>query len=622
MPMVDRPGMRPVRMGDLSAERTLAEGGVRYVRALEALGDYPRSLIDRLRHWADETPERSFLADRVDGGDWRHSSYAQTLEKARAIAQFILDRDLSAERPIVVLSGNSMEHALVGLGAMMAGVPYAPVSPAYSLISKDHAKLKHIFDLLTPGLVFTGEGAPFEPALADVMKPDIDLVVARNPAPGFPSTSFDAMIATPATDAVEAADAAVTGDTIAKFLFTSGSTGLPKAVINTQRMLCANQVMIGHALAFLNDEPPIFVDWLPWNHTAGGNHNFGIVLHHGGTLYVDDGTPTPGGIAKTVRNLTEIAPTIYFNVPKGYEMLVEHLGQNEALRANFFSRVKLMQYAGAGLGQHVLDSLEEQAVAAVGEKIMMITGYGSTETAPFALSPTWPLEQAGEIGLPAAGLELKLVPNEEKLELRLRGPSVTPGYWRMPEQTTGSFDEEGFYRIGDALKFVDEDDVDRGFRFDGRVSEDFKLSTGTWVNMAGVRAALVKAFAPYVRDAVLTGLNLDHIGALLLLDVDAARRIAPELAGADEATIARHAAVRKLFADRLIQLAKQSTGSSNRVERAIILEEPPSIDAHEVTDKGSINQRAVIANRPGLVEDLYAEPVPDHVLDSRMAKST
>lgn len=619
MPMVDRPGMRPVRMGDLSAERIPGEGGVRYVRALEALDDYPRSLIDRLRHWAAEAPERSFLADRVDGGQWRHSSYAGTLEKARAIAQFILDRDLSAERPIVVLSGNSMEHALLALGAMMAGVPYAPVSPAYSLISKDHAKLKHIFDLLTPGLVFTAEGAPFKAALDDVMKPDIELVTARAPLPG--AISFDEMVATPPTDAVDAADAAVTGDTIAKFLFTSGSTGLPKAVINTQRMLCANQVMISHALAFLNDEPPVFVDWLPWNHTAGGNHNFGIVLHHGGTFYIDDGNPTPAGIAKTVRNLTEVAPTIYFNVPKGYEMLVEHLAGNKALRDKFYSRVKLMQYAGAGLAQHVLDALEELAVETVGEKIMMITGYGSTETAPFAMTSTWPLERTGEIGLPAAGLELKLVPNEEKLELRLRGPSLTPGYWRMPDKTAESFDEEGFYKIGDAVKFIDPEDVNCGFTFDGRVTEDFKLSTGTWVNLAGVRGAIVKAFAPYVRDAVLTGLNRDHIGALLLLDLDAARKIAPDLAGADEATIARHAAVRALFADRLAQLAKQSTGSSNRVERAIILEEPPSIDAHEVTDKGSINQRAVIANRADLVEDLYTEPVPDHVLDSRAANS-
>ena len=383
MPLIDLPGMRPVRMGDLSAELVRAEDGVCYVRAREALGDYPRSMTDRLRHWASGEPDRVFMADRVDRGEWRRITYAETLAAARAIAQFILERDLSADRPIVVLSGNSVEHGLIALGAMMAGVPYAPVSPAYSLVSKDHAKLKHIFDLLTPGLVFSAEGAPFEAALADVMKPDIELVTARKPAAGFDNISFDDVLATTPSAAVEASDASVTGDTIAKFLFTSGSTGLPKAVINTQRMLCANQVMIGHALAFLGDEPPVFVDWLPWNHTAGGNHNFGIVLHHGGTLHIDDGNPTPAGIAKTVRNLSEVAPTIYFNVPKGYEMLVEHLSRDETLRRNFYSRVKLLQYAGAGLAQHVLDSLEELAVETIGEKITLITGYGSTETAPF-----------------------------------------------------------------------------------------------------------------------------------------------------------------------------------------------------------------------------------------------
>ncbi len=614
MPVVTAPGMRPVRMGENSVETTRGADGVLYVKSRFPLGGHARSMTDSLRRWAKEAPDRVFLADRGPDGAWRKVTYAQALEKARSIAQFILDRGLSAERPIVVLSGNSVEHGLIALGAMMAGVPFAPVSPAYSLVSKDHEKLKHIFSLLTPGLVFAADGKPFEPALKSVMTPDIGLVVARNPAAGFASETFDDMLATVPTEAVEKADAAVDPDAPAKFLFTSGSTGMPKAVINTQRMMTCNQVMISTAMEFLKEEPPVLVDWLPWNHTAGGNHNFGIALTNGGTLWIDDGAPTPAGIDKTVRNLTEIAPTLYFNVPKGYEMLCEHLSRNEALRKRFFSRVQILQYAGASLSKHVWDTLERLATETVGEKIMIITGYGSTETAPFAFTTTWPVGQPGEVGLPSPDIEVKLVENIGKLELRLKGPNITPGYWRQPDKTAECFDEEGFYKIGDALKFVDPDDVSKGFIFDGRVTEDFKLSTGTWVNMAGVRTGLIAAFAPYVRDAVLTGLDRNHIGALLFLDLDAARRIAPELAVADEEHFAVHPAVRLIFQERLDELAKKSTGSSNLVARAIICDRPPAIDAHEITDKGSINQRAVMAARPGLVEDLYTDPPPPHVL--------
>jgi feruloyl-CoA synthase len=614
MPLVDIDGMRAVRMGELSAAMTRESDGTTRIRSRLPLGDYPRSMIDCLDDWAVRAPERVFLADRGPDGNWRKVTYVEAREKSRAIASYLLRQGLGEERPIVILSGNSIEHGLVALGAMRAGIPYAPVSPAYSLLSQDHAKLRHIFDLLRPGLVFAAEGAPFARALDAVMTPDMRLVVAREPVAGRDSVDFEALTSEPVSAAVEKANAAVSGDTIAKFLFTSGSTGAPKAVINTQRMLCCNQVIISAALAFLRDEPPVLVDWLPWNHTAGGNHNVGIALYNGGSLYIDDGNPTPAGIARTVRNLEDVAPTLYFNVPKGYEMLCEHLGSNERLRQNLFSRVKLLQYAGAGLSQHVWDTLETMAERTIGERVMIITGYGSTETAPFASTTTWPVGRPGEVGLPAPGLELKLVPTDGKLQLRLKGPSITPGYWRQPEKTQECFDEEGFYRIGDALKFVDPEDVNKGLLFDGRISEDFKLSTGTWVNMAAVRAAIVRAFAPYVRDAVLTGLNRNHIGALLLLDPDAARRIAPEPPGASEADIAAHPQVRSIFMERLEKLAETATGSSNFVARAVILDSPPSADRNEVTEKGSINQGAVMAARAHLVEDLYADPCPPHVL--------
>ena len=611
------PALRPVRMGELGVTAREGAGGVRYLAAKAPLPPHPRTMAEALERHAAVAPDRLFLADRGPDGEWRRLTYAETLAKTRAVAQFLIDRGLSAERPLVILSGNSIEHALLALGAQMAGIAFAAISPAYSLVSSDFAKLRYIVSLLTPGLVFTADREPFARALAAIEAEAIGLVVARGDMAG--ATAFEDVLATRATDAVDAAHAAVTGDTVAKFLFTSGSTGMPKAVVNTHRMVTCNQAMIAHALAFLTDEPPVMVDWLPWNHTAGGNHNFGIALFNGGTLFIDDGAPTPAGIAKTVRNLEEVAPTLYFNVPKGYEMLADHLERNERLRQSFFSRLKLMQYAGAGLSQHVWDALHRIAEEETGERVMIITGYGSTETAPFASTTTWPVGRPGEVGLPAPGLELKLVPDGEKLELRLKGPSITPGYWRQPDKTAESFDEEGFYRIGDALKFVDPDDPQRGLLFDGRVSEDFKLDTGTWVNMAAVRAGLVRACAPLVRDAVLTGLDRAHIGAILILDMDAARKTAAK-PQAGEAELAADPTIAGRLQSALDALAAHATGSSTLVTRAVVLDGPPSIDRNEVTDKGSINQRAVMAARPHLVDALYAEPAPAGTFIARKAR--
>ncbi len=607
--------LRSVRMGAMRAEFMQRDDGTFYVRSLETLGAYPRSMTDRLEEWARRTPDAVFLADRGGpDGAWRTISYAEAWQTVRSLAQAILDARLSAEHPLVILSGNEIEHALMGYAAMLVGVPHAPLSPAYSLVSKDFAKLRHIVDLLEPGMVYASDGERFAAALEAAIDPSVPIVVRTNPPAGRPARLYSELAATPPSAAVDEANAGVTPDTIAKFLFTSGSTGMPKAVITTQRMLTCNQEMIRTALAFLADEPPVLVDWMPWNHVAGGSHNLGIALYNGGSFYVDDGVATPEGIRRTVRNLADISPTLYFNVPKGYELLVDHLMNDEALRGNFFSRLRVLQYAGASLSQHVWDGLDSAARSATGERIMIITGYGSTETAPFAFTTTWPVDRAGLVGLPAAGLEVKLVPNQEKLELRIKGPNVTPGYWKMPDKTAESFDEEGFYRIGDALKFAEPGNIARGFVFDGRVTEDFKLATGTWVNMAGVRAGALAACAPLIRDVVLTGLDQNYIGALIFPDLAACRALAGLPASADGEAIVGHPAVRAAFQARLDELASRATGSASHVARAILLAQPPSVDAGEVTDKGSINQRAAMTHRARQVADLYTDPAPAHVM--------
>ena len=605
---------RPVRMGEMRATLTEGTGGVLYVRSSETLGPYPRSMTDVLARWAAERPDTVFLADRGPDGSWRRTTYAQAHETVRSLAQALLDAGLSAEKPLLILSGNEIEHALLGYAAMLAGVPHAPLSPAYSLVSKDFAKLKHIVGLIQPGLVYASDGERFAPAIAATLDPAVPVLVRSNPIPDRPARMWADLAKTPVTPAVAEAAAQVTPDTVAKLLFTSGSTGMPKAVITTQRMLTCNQEMIRTALAFLADEPPVLVDWMPWNHVAGGSHNLGIALYNGGTLYIDDGAATPEGMKRTVRSLEEISPTLYFNVPKGYELLVEHLAVNARLRESFFSQLKVMQYAGASLAQHVWDGLDAAARAATGQRIRIITGYGSTETAPFAFTTTWTVDRAGLVGLPAAGMEVKLVPSEEKLELRLRGPNVTPGYWKQPDKTAEAFDEEGYYKIGDALKFADPNDLSRGFVFDGRVTEDFKLATGTWVNMGGVRLGALAAGAPLVRDLVLTGLDRNFIGALIFPDLEACRRLAGLDASASHEDIVAHPAARAAFQERFDALAAKATGSASHIARAILLAAPPAVDAGEITDKGSINQRAVIAARAQAYADLYTDPVPGHVL--------
>ncbi len=616
----DRAPLRPVKLGpaDVLVERR-GDGAI-VLRSPQPLPDYPKNLTRRLVHWAAAAPDRVFLAQRDTAGGWRTLSYAQALASVRAIAAALLRRDLSVERPIAILSGNDIEHALIGLAAMHVGIPYAPISVPYSLLSQDFKKLKTIIDILTPGLVFAANGAAFLRAIAAAVPQGVEIAVTGSPPPDRPATLFATLTQAQPSAAVDAAHDKVGPDTIAKILFTSGSTGQPKGVINTQRMLCANQSMIRCGFAFFADEPPVLVDWPPWNHTFGGNHDFGLVLDNGGSFYIDEGRPLPGAIEATVRNLRDVGPTIYLNVPKGFEMLLPYLRSDAALRQRFFSRLKVLFYAGASLAQHVRDELQELAVATTGERIIFLSSLGSTETAPAALACTVETERTGNIGLPLPGVELKLVARDGKFEARLRGPNITPGYWRSPALTAAAFDEEGFYKIGDALKFADPADPAKGLLFDGRLAEDFKLATGTWVSVGPLRAAFIAHCAPFVRDVVLAGADRDAVAALVFPDLDACRRLAPGLpADAPAATLLADPRLCAEFARLLAALAAPARGTSNRIMRALLLVEPPSLDIGEMTDKGSINQRAVLVHRARLVEELYAEPPSASVIVARAA---
>lgn len=611
---------RGARVGAcLSAVYRRDADGVERLRSIEALLPYPERLTDRLEQWAREAPARTLAARRERGGDWRRIGYAEMLERARAVGQALVDRGLSAERPVAILSGNDLEHLTLALGAMWAGIPYAPISPAYSLISQDFGKLRHILGSVTPGLVFAS-GPQYAMAIHAAVDPDIELVLAEGRIQGRKLTPFDALLATAPGTGVGAAHAHVAPNTIAKFLFTSGSTRVPKGVVNTHRMLCANQQMICQGMAFLADEPPVLVDWLPWNHTFGGNHNTGIAIYNGGTLYIDDGKPTAQGIGETLRNLREISPTVYFNVPKGFEEIAAAMRADQVLRRSLFARVQAFMFAGAGLSQPVWDELDRLAEETVGERIPMITGLGMTETAP---SCTFALRagdvRSGHIGLPCPDVEVKLVPIDGKTEIRFRGPNVMPGYWRLPEASAHAFDEEGFYRTGDAAKWIDPQDPQKGLMFDGRIAEDFKLSTGTFVSVGPLRARIIAAGAPCVQDAVITGIDRDDVGMLVFPRLDECRRLAGLGEEVGAAGVLRHPTVRVLFQALVDRMWRDGTGSASRIARAHVMAEPPSIDRDELTDKGSINQAAVLRNRTALVEKLYrGSPADDEVLLPRV----
>ena len=605
---------RPLKFGVTRVVLKEGAPGIRYVHADQALQDYPDRLTDRLQHWAQVKPQHSFMARRVkhaDGtlGDWQHLTYEQAWQTARNIAQSLINRGLSAERPVVILSENSLEHALLALGCMVAGVPYVPTSPPYSLVSVDYDKLKHVLRTVTPGMVFASDER-YAKAIAATVSQDMEVVMVEGSVTGHKTTPFESLCETPATAEVDEAIAATGPDTIVKFLFTSGSTKLPKAVINTQRLWCSNQRQMAQSMPVLAEKELVLVDWLPWNHTFGGNHNFGMTVFHGGTLYIDDGKPTPTLIHETLRNLREIAPTVYFNVPTGFDAIASAMKTDDVLRKTLLSRVQMFFYAGAALAQPIWDSLYESQEREVGERIVMTTGLGMTESGPFGIFVTNPNVKAGDLGVPTPGMELKLVDIQGKTEVRYRGPNVTPGYWRAPEETADAFDEEGFFKTGDAVKWIDDANPHLGLKFDGRIAEDFKLATGTFVSVGPLRAKIISLGAPYIQDAVLTGINLNEVGAMIF-PTPAVRSLCSLPAEASLAQVLATPEVLSKFQAIVNELAQTATGSANRIARLCLLSDPPTIDKGEITDKGSINQRSVLAHRAATVAALHADEWPN-----------
>ena len=600
---------RPVALGPYEARIVPLPGGGSTLAATQPLAPYPERFTEHLLRWAAERPGHTFLARRgsAPGRPWLRLSYAETLRRVRALGQALLDLGLSAERPLVVLSGNDFEHALLGLAAMHVGVPVAPMSPSYSLLDPAAARVAHGVRLLTPGLVYAADGAAYARAIAQAVPGDVPVALGRGSlgaGAAHAVLAFGSLQATVPTAAVDEAHARVRADTIAKFLFTSGSTSTPKAVVNTHRMLCANQQMYVQCYPFLEEAPPVLVDWLPWHHTAGGNSNVGLVLRNGGTMYIDEGRPTAEDVAETVANLREIPPTAIYTVPKGLEVLVQHLEHDEALRASVFRDLRLVFAAGAAMPDSVIEAFDRLAVRTTGCRVPMTMGLGMTETGPFAVSHHRPGWRAGVIGLPAPGLELKLAPVGDKLEVRYRGPNITPAYWRQPELAAVTFDDEGYLCSGDAAAFIDPAEPGRGLRFDGRIAEDFKLSSATWVSVVDIRARALAHARPHVHDVAVTGDGRDVLGLLVFLS-PGSRPDDP--------------VVRAWAQDWLDALAATGTGSSNRVMRVLLMAEPASAAAGELTDKGTLNQRRVLQHRAHLVEALHgANPPHPDVLHARL----
>lgn len=589
--------------------------GAWIVRQLYELGEMHRSIAHLFEQRAGEYPARTLLAQRTPEGPWRKLTYGEANRAANAVAQALLDRGMGPDTPLLIVSGNSIEHGVMMLGAMKARVPVAPVSVAYSLFSQDHGKLKHVFNLTKPKMVFADIGPVYAKALKVLAGEGVEIVTVV-PAPDIAQTSYQSLLETNAGPAVRTSMDKIGHETVGKYLFTSGSTGMPKGVIQTHGMMCA--VIAGQEA--LRSEPqdpneiPEALEWMPWNHISAGNIGFNGTLNTGGAIYLDNGKPVPGMFDETIRNLREVSPLVFGSAPIAFGMLAGAMEKDPALRDKFFSKLRYMGYGGATLSDDISQRMQALAIAATSHRIPLTTMYGATETQGITVVH-WITDRVGLIGLPLPGLTLKLVPNGQKLEVRVKGPTVTPGYLNRPDLTKDAFDEEGYYKLGDAAKFVDPHEPAKGLIFDGRVTEDFKLSSGTWVSVGTLRAEAIAAASPLIQDCVVAGLDKDFIALLAWPSMAAAKEIAASTVATTPDEILRHSNVVKFLRERFAAHNKLAGGSSAKIARVMLMTEPPSIDGHEITDKGYVNQRATLDRRAKLVEALYADnPPPDVVV--------
>jgi len=577
------------------------------MRSTEPLRDYDNRVGDWLDRWAADAPNRIFVVEQTPSGE-RSISYLEAREAVLLLAEGLLGYGLSPERPLAILAANGIDHALVMLAALYVGIPIAPIAPAYALQSIDYAKLSYAFKLLTPGMVVVDDAVLYRKALEHALSSDIPVIALRNASASTKMRDLASITGDGSRrNEVNATAARVTRDTIAKFLFTSGSTGMPKAVINTHGMICSNSQMKRQVAPCLEEEPPVMVDWAPWNHTAGSNSNFSIILHNGGTLYVDPGKPTPASFGASLELLRRVSPTIYFNVPRGYELLIPHLKADRRFCEHFFRRMKFLWYAAASMQPSTWFDLERLAVETVGHRILTVSGLGMTETAPIALFGNANASGPGVVGIPVAGVELKLIPQDESFEVRYRGPNVTPGYWRDPVATEAAFDQEGFLRSGDLLSFIDPERPQAGLRFDGRMNEVFKLDSGTKVSAGKLRLDALDLLRPLANEVVVAGADRQDVRILIFPDWDECAAAAGLDRAAQPSTIAPNRNVRAMFHERLAKLYAAGTGSSNRIVAGLLVEVPPSATAGELTEKGTVNSRALQRNRPELLDALFGD---------------